>query len=57
MINQVNGASYGARLDTTNYNVDNGWGVECPDQMLLELLFNRYKHRHICRAKKFSILS
>ena len=31
VLKQVNGAAYGARLDTTNYNVDNGWGVECPD--------------------------
>ena len=31
LLNQVNGAAYGARIDTTNYNVDNGWGVECPD--------------------------
>ena len=27
----MDGAAYGARIDTTNYNVDNGWGVECPD--------------------------
>ena len=38
LLNQVNGAEYGARIDTTNYNVDNGWGVECPDPNASELL-------------------
>ena len=31
MLDEINGGIYGGRLDTTQYNVSNGWGVECPD--------------------------
>ena len=31
VLDEINGGIYGGRLDTTQYNVSNGWGVECPD--------------------------
>ena len=31
VLDEINGGIYGGRLDTTQYNVANGWGVECPD--------------------------
>ena len=31
VLDEINGGIYGGRIDTTGYNVLNGWGVECPD--------------------------
>jgi len=32
LLAEQSGNNYGARIDTGNYNVDTGWGIECPTQ-------------------------